>query len=198
MRFSEDGDDRHPNAHRLLPVALGVYLLFAIGGAIWMALRDGRVRLERYLLLDRLLPDLALGFLTGGVLLGLWALGLRLLPRARELETNLISILSDLGPGDALALAIISGFAEETFFRGGLQGSFRDPTTGLLVAALLFAALHTGPGPAFRLWTAYALAAGTLCGLLLLWRGTLLAPIVAHVLVNMVNLQRLVRRSRPS
>lgn len=162
-----------------------------------MALRDGRVRLERYLLLDQLLPDLALGVLTAGVLLGLWALGLYLLPRARELETSLISILSDLGPGDALALATISGFAEETFFRGGLQGAFRDPATGLLVAALLFAALHTGPGPAFRLWTAYALAAGTLCGLLVLWRGTLLAAIVAHVLVNVVNLQRLVRRSRP-
>jgi|CXWL01.1.fsa_nt_gi membrane protease YdiL (CAAX protease family) len=159
-----------------------------------MALRDGRVRLDRYLLLDQLLLDLALGLLAGTALLGLWALGLRFLRRARELESNLMSILSDLRPGDALALAIISGFAEETFFRGGLQSSFRDPATGLVVAALLFAALHTGPGPAFRLWTAYALAAGALCGLLLLWRGALLAPIVAHVLVNAVNLQRLVRR----
>lgn len=162
-----------------------------------MAVRDGRVRIERYVLRDQLGLDLALGLAVGAVLLGLWYLGLRLLPQARELEVTLTSILSDLNTGDALALALISGFAEETLFRGGLQGAFADPVTGVVVAAGLFAALHTGPGPSFRLWTAFALLAGALCGLLALWRGCLIAPIVAHVLVNAVNLQRLIR-SRPA
>lgn len=158
-----------------------------------MALRDGRVRLDRYLRLDQLPLDLALGLLAGGALLGLWWLGLRFLRRTRELEETLRSILSDLDPGDALALAILSGFAEETFFRGGLQGAFSNPAMGVLFAALSFAALHSGPGRAFRLWTLYALVAGTACGALVLWRGTLLPAIVAHMLVNIVNLQRLVR-----
>jgi membrane protease YdiL (CAAX protease family) len=40
-------------------------------------------------------------------------------------------------------------------------------------------------------WTLYAALAGLLFGALLLWRGSLLAPAAAHVLVNAVNLRRL-------
>lgn len=197
MRFAEDGTPTEPSGLRLLPVAFTLYLVLALAGAIWMGLRDGQTRLDRYLRLDQLPLDLLCGLATGGFLVGLWWLGVRLLPEARELETTLGSILSDLGRADAYALALVSGFAEETFFRGGLQGAFSKPGMGLLVGALAFAALHNGPGRAFRLWTLYALLAGTLCGGLVLFRGTLLPAIVAHVLVNTLNLQRLVRQ-RPT
>jgi hypothetical protein len=61
---------------------------------------------------------------------------------------------------------------------------------------VLFAVLHTGPGLSFRLWTAFAVVAGGLFGGLMLWRGNLLAPIVAHFLVNAVNLSRLAAEAR--
>lgn len=196
MQLPQPGETPEPNGFRLVPVAFSFYLVLALGGAIWMGLRDGRVRLDRYLRLDQLPLDLLLGVGTGLALVGLWLLGLRLLPPARELEATLRSILSELKTADAFALAVLSGFAEETFFRGGLQGAFGRPVMGVVLAALAFAALHTGPGRSFRLWTLYALLAGIACGLLVMRREVLLPAIVAHGVVNGVNLQRLVRARR--
>jgi uncharacterized protein len=84
---------------------------------------------------------------------------------------------------------VLSGFAEELFFRGAVQGAI-----GWLPATLAFALLHTGPGRAFRLWTLFALLAGLLFGALMELRGNLLGPVVAHFLVNAVNLWRLASR----
>ncbi|MEM8964692.1 MAG: CPBP family intramembrane glutamic endopeptidase, partial [Acidobacteriota bacterium] len=64
---------------------------------------------------------------------------------------------------------------------------------GWLWATVIFAVLHTGPGRVFRLWMLYAAIAGLLLAGLMEWRGNLLAPVVAHVLVNAVNLVRLAR-----
>lgn len=83
-------------------------------------------------------------------------------------------------------MALLSGFAEELLFRGAIQGSL-----GIWVATILFALLHSGPGGSFRLWPVFALVAGALFGALVLWRGNLLAAIVAHAVVNAINLGRL-------
>jgi membrane protease YdiL (CAAX protease family) len=81
---------------------------------------------------------------------------------------------------------LLSGIAEEVFFRGAVQAA-----CGFLPATLLFAALHSGRGREMLLWTASALAAGALLGAMMLGRGTLFAPIVCHALVNAVQLRRL-------
>jgi membrane protease YdiL (CAAX protease family) len=62
---------------------------------------------------------------------------------------------------------------------------------GWIPATALFALLHSGPGPAFRLWTLFALVAGLLFAALVLWRGNLLPAVVGHVVVNAINLSRL-------
>jgi uncharacterized protein len=92
-----------------------------------------------------------------------------------------------------VGLALLSGFAEELFFRGAVQGSL-----GLWLGTAIFALVHTGPHRSFRLWTAFAAVAGLLFGGLFAWRGSLLAPIAAHVLVNAVNLRELSRRFEES
>lgn len=88
---------------------------------------------------------------------------------------------------------MLSGFAEELFFRGAVQGSW-----GFVWATLLFALMHTGPDRAFRLWTLFALLAGALFGGLMLWRGNLLAPVTAHFVVNAVNLRRIAVSEPPA
>ncbi len=50
----------------------------------------------------------------------------------------------------------------------------------------------------FRIWTAFAVAAGVLFGLWVELRGALGAPILAHVLVNGVQLARLRRLAPPA
>jgi membrane protease YdiL (CAAX protease family) len=187
-----EGDDIRPGAGRIYRSAWTVYLLLAIAGAVWMGLANrDEGGLAPGMLFDPATwaLDLLWGLAGGALLLAVWLVGRTLLPLARELEQTLADLLGGLDLSQTLALALISGFAEEVFFRGAVQGSF-----GIVPATLVFALLHGGPGRPFLLWTLFALAAGAVFGGLALTRGNLLAPIVAHVLVNAVNLRRLARQ----
>lgn len=128
---------------------------------------------------------------AAGLLLALWEVGRRVFPTARELEQRLAELLGPIDLSEVVGLALLSGFAEELFFRGAVQGSW-----GWLPATVLFALLHTGPGPAFRLWTLFAAVAGMVLAGLMIWRGNLLAPVVAHGLLNGINLARLVKSEK--
>jgi len=182
-----------PPGH-LYRIAWGLYLVLAIAGGLWVGLRDGAIPLD--LFLDPKAWWLHLGAGLGGAagLLALWELGRRLLPVARELERQLGRVLSSIDSQEALALAVLSGFAEELFFRGAVQGAFASH--GWLWAAFLFALLHTGPGRPYRVWTLFAFLAGLVFGGLTAWSGNLLAAVVAHTLVNAINLRRLALEGR--
>jgi membrane protease YdiL (CAAX protease family) len=90
---------------------------------------------------------------------------------------------------ECIALAVVSGVAEEAFFRGVLQ-----PALGWLLASLIFGLVHFAPKRELLPWTGFALAAGLVLGALFETTGNLVAPIVAHVGINAVNLRRLVVR----
>jgi membrane protease YdiL (CAAX protease family) len=120
------------------------------------------------------------------VLVGVWALIRRFVPTARRLEADLARMLGPLATAEVVALALLSGLAEEIFFRGAVQGALGWP-----LATLLFTLLHTGPGRSYRIWTLFAAIAGLLLAGLVVWRHTLLPAIVAHALVNGVNLRHL-------
>jgi len=182
-----------PSGAGLYRIAWAIYLLLAVAGAVWLGIAGrahGGLRLDQFVGVDTWGRDLLWGVGSGAALLGLWEAGRRWLPAARELERAIADILAGLSPSDAVGLAILSGFAEEIFFRGAVQGQW-----GLWVATVLFALLHTGPGRPFYLWTAFAAVAGLVFGLLAAHLGNLLAPVVAHMLVNAVNLRRLALRT---
>ena len=82
-----------------------------------------------------------------------------------------------------IAIAIIPGFCEEYFFRGVLQKNFRllfnNPHYAIILSALLFSAFHLqfyGFFPRFLL--------GVLFGYMFYWSGSLIYPVIAHVLNN--------------
>ncbi len=175
---------------RLYRFAWGLYLALALAGALWVGWRRGVIPLSLFFDRERWWLDLALGAAAGALLLGAWWGAERTFPLAKELEARLTDALGSITASEAIALALLSGFAEELFFRGALQG-----TLGWAAATILFGVLHSGPGKAFRLWTLFALAAGALLGCIMAWRGNLLGPVVGHVLVNAVNLRRLTRDS---
>jgi membrane protease YdiL (CAAX protease family) len=175
---------------RLYRFAWGLYLFLALAGAIWIGFQKGVIPLSLFLDTRRWWLDLGLGLGAGLLLLGLWAAAERIFPLARDLEAKLAQALGPLSGSEALALALLSGFAEELFFRGAVQG-----TLGVVGATILFGLLHSGPGKELRLWTLFALLAGGVLGLLMVWRGNLLGPVAGHFLVNAVNLRRLAGRS---
>jgi membrane protease YdiL (CAAX protease family) len=155
---------------------------------VWIGWREKVIPLALFVDPARWWLDLAAGAGGGLVLIAVWRLAVRFLGLARRLEERLGALLGALTPAEVIALALLSGFAEELFFRGAIQGSW-----GFAWATILFALMHTGPDPAFRLWTLFALLAGALFGGLMLWGGNLLAPVTAHFVVNAVNLGRIAR-----
>ena len=86
-------------------------------------------------------------------------------------------------------MAVASGFSEELLFRGALQ-----PRVGLLVASVLFGAVHFVPRRQLLPWTGFAIAVGLLFGWMFETTGNLVAPVVAHCVVNGVNLPLLIRQ----
>lgn len=158
---------------------------------LWIGLREGTIPLALFVRSEWWL-DLGLGLAAGGAMVGIWWLAARFVPLARDLEDQFRELLGTLDPSQAVALAVMSGFAEELFFRGAVQGSW-----GYLPATVLFGLLHTGRDRSFRLWTGFALISGLLLGGLVLWTGTLMAAIVGHMVVNGVNLYRIAAAGAP-
>ena len=109
----------------------------------------------------------------------------------RALASELARLVGPVSTGRAFALAAASGLGEELLFRGALQ-----PRVGWLAATLLFAAAHFVPTLKLRSWALFALAAGALFGALFALTGDLLAPALAHALVNGLNLRWLGERER--
>lgn len=171
-------------------VAWIFYLVLALGGILWLGLRDGQIGFKLFFDPGSWWIDLGLGLVAGSLLILVWILARQTLPAARRLENELAELLGALRTGEVIGLALLSGFAEELFFRGAVQGAW-----GWIPATVLFALLHAGPGATFRIWTVFAAIAGLTLAGLMIWRGNLLAPVVAHVMVNGINLDRLSRLS---
>lgn len=176
---------------QLYKLAWTFYLLLALAAVVWLGLREGAIELSLFVARSSWAIDLALGIAVGLGLVVVWAMARRWLATARRLETEIRSLLGDLDGSEVVALALLSGFAEELFFRGAVQGAF-----GWVAATALFTLLHIGPGPSFRLWTLFAAVAGLSFAALVLWRQNLLAAIVAHIVVNAVNLHHLMKDQR--
>jgi membrane protease YdiL (CAAX protease family) len=92
---------------------------------------------------------------------------------------------------DAVAVAVISGLAEEALIRVLLQ-----PVIGLVPAAMLFAVLHVIPDRRLWLWPVLALVLGIGLGLLYEVAGYPAAA-AAHVLMNGLSLLRLRHPASP-
>lgn len=105
------------------------------------------------------------------------------------LGRELAEMLGKRSARECVVLAVASGVAEEVFFRGALQ-----PVLGWLLASLVFGLVHFVPKRELLPWTGFALIAGLVLGALFESTGNLVAPIVAHVGINAVNLRRLVLR----
>ena len=118
-----------------------------------------------------------------GASLVLWFI--RRIPALQELQRFQQRLVRGWTPGDALAVALLSGIAEEALLRALLQ-----PVIGLLPAAVLFAALHLVPDRRLWMWPLIALTLGIVLGLLFARFGYPAAA-AAHVVINALALLRL-------
>ena len=179
-----------PPPGALFRLAAGFYLFLAVGGLVWIGWRDGTIRPSLFVPVERWWLDVAAGLGVGVGIVGAWRALRRWSELARRLDERLGEALGPLDAGEAGGLALLSAVAEEVFFRGAMQ-----PSWGLWPTTLVFALLHSGRGRELAVWFGSAFAAGALLGGLAEWRENLLAPILAHGVLNGLELRRLATRS---
>ena len=126
--------------------------------------------------------------LSGGLIFGLIVvassrLTVQRFAWARRLHLELQPFARGLDATGIVVLALLSALGEELLFRGLLQ-----PWMGLVPQALLFGLVHQMPGPSRWIWVSWALVVGLALGALFDVTGSLLGPIVAHAVVNGLNL----------
>lgn len=103
---------------------------------------------------------------------------------AKNLHRDLRPMTLRLDGLGILAIAALSAVAEELVFRGLLM-----PWIGLIAQALLFGVAHAQlSGPSRWVWVAWASVVGLALGAMFALTGSLLGPIVAHALINGLNL----------
>lgn len=140
-------------------------------------------------------PWLDLGPWAEGVSLGLGALvavatvvSTRVLVErtrwARSLRAQFRAVLEGASGAQLAALGVASGVSEELFFRGAIQ-----PLAGWLPTSIAFGLVHVGPSRAFLSWTLWALVMGLVLGAIFEGTGSIAGTILAHVVVNVVNLR---------
>lgn len=149
---------------------------------------------------------LALGFcVLLGVALGAGVVALcRVLVRrsrwARSLHIELRRGLAGLSPRAVAPLALGSAIGEEIFFRAWIQTCLVDrlgTVMGLTLASAAFGLAHVPWNRRLVSWTLMAGVMGLVFGGLYLTTGELLAPIVAHAVINYENLHFLLVHDPP-
>jgi len=118
-----------------------------------------------------------------GLAVAVWLVGR--VPPLSQLEAWQRQLVGAWPVTDAVAVALVSGIAEEALFRAALQ-----PVLGLWGAAALFALLHLAPDRRLWAWPVVALVMGVAFGLVYR-RAGYPACAAAHVAVNLVGLLRL-------
>jgi membrane protease YdiL (CAAX protease family) len=131
-----------------------------------------------------IVTSLAVGVVVASAAVALLWL-LRGLPPLARLEQWQRGVVVGWSVTDAVAVAVLSGLAEEALLRAFLQ-----PIVGLLPTAGLFAVLHLVPDRELWIWPIVAFAAGLVLGVSY-DRFGFPAAAAAHILINLVALLRL-------
>jgi membrane protease YdiL (CAAX protease family) len=187
--------DAMPPRLTLRIAALFYGVLFAIAVA-WAGLTRPGVHLLFAMPAERALPWWLAGLLTSLALIGLTAILESRSASLRRVGAELAEIVAPITWTRAVALALLSGVAEEALFRGPLQFGMVAALglpMGYALTSLGFALLHGGVKPRYLPWSTFALLAGLTFGGLALAYGSPWPAALAHVVVNAVNLRRLAR-----
>lgn len=176
-------------SRRRLLVSCAIYALLTAAAVGWSGMRGDWSPWDA----DAAWLPLGLGarvgvsLAAGALVAGLTVLATRVLVRraawAQRLHTDFRALLGPLTGGEIAAYALLSGVAEELFFRGAMQPAF-----GLAITAVLFGAVHFGPSGRFWVWTVWAGVMGLVFGALVALTGNVYGAMLAHFLINYENL----------
>ncbi len=136
--------------------------------------------------------DVALGVALGVLTIALSHLASARLTSMRFVERELRELVSAMPTRQAALVTAFGAMAEELLFRGFLQ-----PLLGLTITSVLFGAMHVPHRKEMIPWPIAGVAMGFAFGGLVLWRGSVVGPLVAHVVINYFNTWHLLRPLTP-
>jgi len=175
----------HVVAFYAIVVGVAVGWSWARGDGLWFDAQGGDGALFR--LPDaRGMPGWLAGALWAGALIGGTLLAERHVRPFQRLSRDLAEAVAPATWPRVILFALASGLAEEALFRGPFQAAF-----GFIAASLVFALLHGGVSVRYLPWSTFALVAGLGFGTLAGAYRSIWPGVIAHVLVNLVNLRRL-------
>jgi hypothetical protein len=171
-----------------LKIAGSYAMLALVATAIALALRDGLpwVYPEPWLsapLAVSLTLSAALGLALATVAIAATRVTVTRFEWARRLHEELRPVARDFSASQILLVAGLSSLGEELLFRGLLT-----PWIGVVPGAILFGLAHQMKGPSRWVWVAWATVVGLGLGAIFALTGSLVGPLVAHAVVNAVNL----------
>lgn len=180
--------------HAAWLLGLATLLVFGIGGVVIMQAVQQRSVLEALTLGYGIWQHLGLGLLAG-MTIGLAARALLRLRSMRHLRSRYAGLIAPLLPHrwQRVWVSLCAGVGEELFFRGALQHWLGIPLT-----AVVFVAIHGYLDPRDRHLFLYgAFMTMAMMGLGWMARGVgLLAPMVAHAVIDILLLATLVNVAR--
>ncbi|MFZ4735118.1 MAG: CPBP family intramembrane glutamic endopeptidase [Bradymonadia bacterium] len=166
--------------------AATIALEWALGGSAWSRLLPAPA--------GSLAVDVALGVSVGLALVAAsQAAALRIDSFSRMSEGLAEVVRAFLKPNEVFLQAFMSATVEELLFRGFLQ-----PRLGLVAASVLFGLAHLTRDRRLWIWPALSFLLGLGFGALYDARGSLVAPIVAHFIINYFNLHHLLAPREPA
>lgn len=160
------------------------YLPVALGSLLFIAYTGGEYALAVRVIGEHIPRDIAAGIATGTFIVLLSQL---LAPRfalGRRMAFAFRRVIGNPTWFGCIIIAVFSALGEELLFRAVLQERL-----GLLVATGLFAVAHFPVERDLWLWPLLALPVGLAFGGLYEVTGAVLAPIVAHAVINALNLR---------
>ena len=169
-------------------IAVSYALLAAVATAIALALRDGLpwVYPEPWFpapLAVSLSLSAGLGLALASGAIAMTRVTVTRFEWARRLHEELRPVARDFSAPQILLVAGLSSLGEELLFRGLLT-----PWIGVVPAAVLFGLAHQMKGPSRWVWAGWATVVGLGLGSIFALTGSLVGPLLAHAVVNGVNL----------
>ncbi|MAE66523.1 MAG: hypothetical protein CMJ18_19820 [Phycisphaeraceae bacterium] len=153
---------------------------FLLGG--WHGVTGGRLSLPAQIGIGA--AGAALAMLINGALHE----GLKRLvgaPYVARFDAYARDVIDGMRGRECVAGGLMAALAEETFFRGVVLRAIDGPVLAVAVSALLFAAAHWLRPRYFCFWL-WAMWEGVLFGTLYVATGSLLVPMIAHGLHDLV------------
>lgn len=160
------------------------YMPVALGSLLYIAYTGGEYALAVHVLGEHISRDIAAGIATGTLIVLLSQILAPRLPVGRRMAFALRRVVGRPSWLGCVLLAVSSALGEELLFRAVLQERL-----GLPIATALFAIAHFPVERDLWPWPLLALPVGLAFGGLYDATGAALAPIIAHAVVNALNLR---------